>query len=154
LSNRLVIPADAGIHYEDLLAVPWKQGGRSLSGLDCYGLVKELFSRLGRDLPEIDPTPEAVADLDGLIIPACLELGEKIDNPEAYCVVVFAMHPPWVSHMGVVLPENKFIHALRRRTVQVNRLNDPYWQGKIAGYYRYRDVIPAPRSVIPAKAGI
>ncbi len=128
------------IKYEDLLAVPWKRGGRSAEGLDCYGLVKELYARLGRDLPEIEETPdtEAVEAIDKLWTAGYIDIGEKIENPEPYCVVVFCIRPPWVSHMGVVLTENRFIHILRKRTVQVDRLNHPYWKGKIAGYYRWK----------------
>jgi len=128
------------LQYEDLLAVPWRKGGRSPEGLDCYGLVKTIYFRLGRELPEIEETPEAEAvdAIDRLWQEGHVNIGERRDAPEPYCVVIFAIRPPWVSHMGVVLPEGRFIHILRGRTVQVDRLNHPYWKGKIAGYYRWK----------------
>lgn len=39
--------------YEDLLIVPWKDKGRDLEGLDCYGLVLELCQRAGTPLKDI-----------------------------------------------------------------------------------------------------
>lgn len=132
--------SERALKYDDLLSVPWKSGGRSLEGLDCYGLVKEIYARLGMALPEIDETPAmgAANEIDRLWKDGHVDIGEKIDRPEPYCVVVFSIRAPWVSHMGVVLPEGRFIHVLHGRTVQVDRLNHLYWKSRIAGYYRWK----------------
>ena len=39
--------------YEDLLVVPWVDKGRTLDGLDCYGIVLELCNRAGTPLKDI-----------------------------------------------------------------------------------------------------
>ena len=39
--------------YEDLLVVPWVDKGRTLEGLDCYGIVLELCKRAGTPLKNI-----------------------------------------------------------------------------------------------------
>ena len=39
--------------YEDLLVVPWVDKGRTLEGLDCYGIVLELCKRAGTPLKDI-----------------------------------------------------------------------------------------------------
>ena len=33
--------------YDDLIGVPFVDGGRDKNGLDCWGLVKEAFRRQG-----------------------------------------------------------------------------------------------------------
>ena len=38
--------------YEDLLNVPFKVHGRSMTGMDCYGLVLECCRRTGKVLPD------------------------------------------------------------------------------------------------------
>lgn len=41
------------LKYDDLLAVPYKEGGRDISGMDCYGYVIELCRRAGNPLNDI-----------------------------------------------------------------------------------------------------
>ena len=55
------------IDYTDLIGVPFKNRGRDVkTGVDCYGLVIEVFKRFGHNIPEYyadyDDT-EAVNDL-------------------------------------------------------------------------------------------
>ena len=33
--------------YEDLIGVPFVDGGRDTNGMDCWGLVRECFKRQG-----------------------------------------------------------------------------------------------------------
>jgi len=40
------------IEYESLIGIPCKDEGRTLEGLDCYGLVMEVYRRFGIELPE------------------------------------------------------------------------------------------------------
>ena len=41
------------IDYSDLIGVPFKNQGRDKNiGLDCYGLVMEVYKKLGIQLPE------------------------------------------------------------------------------------------------------
>lgn len=39
--------------YDDLLSVPYKEGGRDKDGMDCYGYVLELCRRNGTPLKDI-----------------------------------------------------------------------------------------------------
>ncbi|MFA5379028.1 MAG: hypothetical protein WC455_24955 [Dehalococcoidia bacterium] len=55
--------------YDDLLSVPYLKNGRTLAGLDCYGLVIECFKREGKvlkdlALPEYSPLAAHVASLN------------------------------------------------------------------------------------------
>jgi len=124
------------LDYEDLLGTPWKKAGRTVSGLDCYGLVKILCARIGVELPEISITPEDNREIDALVKKGAVSIGEPIDRSEPYCLVTFAIRPPYESHIGLVLPEGRFIHVLRNREVAVERLSHPYWRGKVSGFYR------------------
>ncbi len=51
------------IYYEDLLSVPYKRGGRSMDGMDCYGLVIECCRRHGDVLQDIADT-----SIDGIFL--------------------------------------------------------------------------------------
>lgn len=39
--------------WDDLLNVPYKAGGRTKDGLDCYGLVIEMCRRSGKELRDL-----------------------------------------------------------------------------------------------------
>jgi len=34
-------------NYDDLIGIPFVDGGRDITGLDCWGLALELFKRQG-----------------------------------------------------------------------------------------------------------
>ena len=46
------------LKYEDLLGKKFKYNGRGPDEYDCYGLVKEIYNRLGIELPEFASTDD------------------------------------------------------------------------------------------------
>lgn len=120
----------------DLLGKRYEKGGRGPLAFDCYGLVEEIGRRLGIPYPPIQ-TPEALADTHAAYL-LNRECCRPLAAPATHCVVAFSMVAPFVTHMGVVLSDcRRFIHILRKRMVTVERLDDPIWSRKIAGYYEH-----------------
>lgn len=120
----------------DLIGKPFKYGGRGPDEYDCYGLAKEIFNRLGKDLPDVNsPTEFDTIDCAGKELVKLIT--EVIDKPEPFCIVGFKVRPPYVSHMGIVL-ENRFtfIHILKNTHVCIERLDSLMWKDKIGGFYR------------------
>lgn len=122
--------------YIDLLGKDFKYGGRGPDKFDCYGLAIEIYKRLGIELPEY----ESFAD------PEQIDLGmndgrrnylQEIPKPEVGCMVMFSIRPPYVSHMGIMLDSNKFIHIMHKSQVSVERTDSLLWANKLAGFYRY-----------------
>jgi lipoprotein Spr len=52
-------------------------------------------------------------------------------------LVFFHTSGPEISHVGVYLQNNKFVHAATSGGVMVSDLNDPYWKDKYRGAGRY-----------------
>ena len=53
--------------YDDLIGVPFVDGGRDAkSGLDCWGLVKEVFRRQGYEVPDYHISAIEAADIAGV----------------------------------------------------------------------------------------
>ena len=94
--------------YGDLLGKPWARLGRGPKFYDCYGLVIEIYRRLGHNLPEVLYTDELI--LKGNVITDVVNSFWKISEVKAGSVVMFAeRNIP--THMGVALDDNRFIHA-------------------------------------------
>lgn len=59
---------DKTINYADLIGVQFKNRGRDItSGVDCYGLVMEVYRRFGIDLPEFTADFDDVEKINSLI---------------------------------------------------------------------------------------
>ena len=92
--------------YSKLLGVPYKKGGRDLSGLDCIGLVLLLNKENGINMPDYITPNE-----DNMIYQLVMEgkeLVEKLDEPEPGCIVLFRIRPMYF-HMGIVLDDCKHL---------------------------------------------
>ena len=134
IANKKYTP----VTVSDLIGKPFLYGGRGPDHYDCYGLVSEIYKRRGIALPPllsatsykaIDPIFQN--EKKGYI---------KIDKPEAYAIVSFIIRPPFVSHVGVVLENEKsFIHVLQKRFVAIEQLSSQSWNHRIEGYYRWRE---------------
>jgi cell wall-associated NlpC family hydrolase len=126
------------VKYKDLLGVPFKMGGRDLSkGLDCYGLCMEIAFRADSPIHEFHHGIEDLVDRDGAIADGKTHF-KQVDKPEPYCIVTFKIHPPFVTHMGIVLPDCKrFIHILEKKSVSIAKLSDKIWTRKLDGFYRF-----------------
>ena len=124
------------MRYFDLLGKRFRYGGRGPEHFDCYGLVMEMYRRQGIDLPEYE------SFADPRLIDAGLSDGRErwvtgIEAPEAGCMVMFRVHPPYVSHIGVMLDSLRFIHIMHKTGVAVERIDSLLWRDKLAGFYRY-----------------
>ncbi len=122
---------------DDLFSAKFADGGRGPKEYDCFGMFEELCRRRGIVLPpEENPIGEAEK---GAAIAAAIERGEwvKLDKPEPGCGVAFCVAPPFVTHIGMVLEDGKFIHIRKGAGVAVERLDHPLWRGCIAGFYRH-----------------
>ena len=131
ISDPSVIPAKAGIQS----AV-----NRTDNGYDCYGLVKEIYARLGIALPEYGYDSPDNFSLIHQLIHGGKDLFEPLEKPEPFCVVLFTIRPPYISHIGVVLENcNSFIHIMEKVCVAVEKLDHPIWSRRIRGFLKWKN---------------
>ena len=128
------------IKVGDLVGRKFVEGGRSLdTGLDCWGLVMEVYKRYGVRIPDFVIDTFAFRAVDALV-------GEEIETrrwEEVYTpadkdvplVVLMRMHPVLITHAGVFIGHNKVIHTMKGTGVILSKASA--LQSRIAGYYRY-----------------
>jgi len=110
------------------LGVPYQKNGTSLFGIDCSGLVVEVYRRYsGLDLPH---------DVDKLY-----KMVKKVKRNELVYgdLVFFALDYNQASHVGIYIDEGKFVHASETKGVIISSLEDPYYDRRYLGARR---VIP------------
>ena len=113
---------DGIIEYaESLLGTPHVMGGYSRSGLDCSGLVKLAHAQFDVELPRSSNDQGRY----GTILSPDEELkrGDLVFFHSTYAT------PNLITHSGIYLGENKFIHTSSSRGVSISALLDSgYWQ--------------------------
>lgn len=127
---------------EGLVGIPFLNRGRNVKeGLDCWGLVMEVFRRRGIILPDFDVDSFAFQAIDAL---AGEEVGyrtwEEVYRPldtDAPLVVLMRMHPVYVTHAGAFLGFNRILHTTKATGSILSRADA--LAGHIKGYYRYVD---------------
>lgn len=108
-------------YAESLLGTPHTMGGYSSSGLDCSGLVKLAHAQFDVELPHSSHEQARY----GTIIsqPDELKRGDLVFFHSTYAT------PKLITHSGIYLGENKFIHTSTSRGVSISAVLDSgYWQ--------------------------
>lgn len=119
--------------YDDLIGVPFVDGGRDKSGMDCWGLVKEAFRRQGCEVPDYHISAVEAADIAGTM-KRQEDDWVRLDGPHVGCLVLLRLTPGcWANHVGICLGDGKFLHAYVATGVCIDRLRR--WQSRIVGYY-------------------
>jgi cell wall-associated NlpC family hydrolase len=125
---------DEKIEYADLIGVPYKLGGTGEDGYDCYGLVRELYRRIGIAIPNFT----SPAEYDKKLIRQMIEQGksEWIRQECDDFATTVLIKTPGSLHVGFCLGNGKFIHTWKASNgVCVERLHK--WKSSILGYYKH-----------------
>jgi cell wall-associated NlpC family hydrolase len=110
-----------------LLDIKYRRGGRvPTTGFDCSGFVHYVFAQVfGVDLPQNSASQYQVGKQ---IARTDMKVGD---------LVFFKIHGKRISHVGIYLGENRFIHSPQTgERVRVNNLTENYWARRFAGARR------------------
>jgi len=110
------------------LGAPYQYGGDTKSGMDCSGLVTQVYSKYaGFDLPRSTKK--------------LYQLVKQVEQDDlAYGDLVF-FSDGWfsVSHVGIYIGEGRFVHSAKSSGVIVSSLDENYYKRRYRGARR---VIP------------
>ena len=113
----------------ELIGIPYKWGGMSINGFDCSGLLVYLFrNEAGMELPRT--TTKMVRENYLRVSRHELQPGDAVFFNQN------GRGP--VSHVGLYIGDNKFIHAPRTgKTIRIDSLASSYWSNRYHGARRF-----------------
>jgi len=121
LTNRKLID-----FVDQWWGVPYRIGGTTKSGIDCSGFIRGLVSETyGFSLPRSSREQAQY----------CKRV-EKTQVKEGD--LVFFSSGRHISHVGLYLANNKFVHASTSMGVIISDLDEPYWKRKYAFAGRFQ----------------
>lgn len=97
--------------------VPYKYAGKDKNGIDCSGLASTLYNHVYHKT--ISPSTKALVGEVKKIKESDLKEGD---------LVFFNTNGKSISHVGVYLQNNKFVHASTKKGVMISDMNEPYFQ--------------------------
>ena len=96
--------------------VPYKYAGKDKFGIDCSGLTSTLYNNVYKKT--ISCSTKALVGEVKKIKQSELKEGD---------LVFFNTNGKSVSHVGVYLQNNKFVHASTKKGVMISDMNEPYF---------------------------
>jgi lipoprotein Spr len=102
---------------DEWYGVPYKYGGKNKSGIDCSNFASTLYRAVyNKQLNGNSPT----------IFNQCKTLSKK-ELTEGD-LLFFKIESDQISHIGVYLQNNKFIHATTKKGIMIDDLDEDYYQ--------------------------
>jgi LysM repeat protein len=110
---------------KDWIGTPYSWGGISLDGFDCSGFIYYAFNAVGEKISR--------QSTDGYF-----SRSYYVDTPVVGDLVFFVnTYKSGISHMGIYLGNDQFIHASTSKGVTISSLNEAYYQQRFDGFKRF-----------------
>lgn len=102
---------------DEWYGVPYKYGGKNKSGIDCSNFTSTLYSNI---------YGKSVSGSSASIYEQCKTISKS--NLEEGDLVFFKIDGDKISHIGVYLQNNKFVHATTKKGVMIDDLDETYYK--------------------------
>jgi LysM repeat protein len=110
---------------KSLIGTPYVWGGNSPAGFDCSGFIHYVFNQSGTKIGRYST--------DGYY-----SRSYYVDKPVVGDLVFFEnTYKPGISHMGIYIGNNEFIHADGTKGVMITSLNNSYYKQRFDGFKRF-----------------
>jgi cell wall-associated NlpC family hydrolase len=123
--------------FDKWVGIPYKHLGRDKEGIDCWGLIVEIYKEKGIDVLDLDYEKDSRKRGDIFMLHYYQDW-QEVKEAKMYDVILLENRDRDIaSHAGVYISGGKFIHASKRGVI-IDRLSR--WQDKIIGIYRHKGI--------------
>ena len=127
--------------YNKYIDIPYLDGGRDSTGLDCWGLVRLVYSdHYGIQLPSFAEAYSTVNDTErtGELIARHKEQWQQLSEPEEGSVILFRILGV-ETHVGIYIGAGKFLHIRPGANSVIESIDSVSWKHRIVGYFKYQE---------------
>lgn len=122
------------------VGLPFKDKGRDISGVDCWGLLTLAFASRGVRVPDYAGEytgAQERAEVSALLTRASSALPwMQVAEPEEWAVVMFRTGSAR-SHVGIVTGRGRMLHISKNTTSRIESFETGLWTPRLVGFYRY-----------------
>jgi probable lipoprotein NlpC len=123
--------------FDDLIGKPYEDMARGPDAYDCWGLIIEVASRVGKVIPDYENVVcGEEAKVEGYLAHKGEYVKLSVREAEPGDVVVWKQIDGHL-HFGVVEDRYHFLHTRIELGVRRNRMDNPIIQQLIDGVYRW-----------------
>lgn len=110
---------------KNVIGTKYVWGGTTPAGFDCSGFIYYAFNQSGQNISRLST--------DGYF-----NRSYYVNDPQPGDLIFFRnTYRKGISHMGIYLGNNQFIHAGSSSGVTISSVNNTYWKSKLDGYKRF-----------------
>ena len=119
------------------IGVPFKDGGRTLDGFDCWGAIYLAFRERGIELPSYGEVSATDLRRVAREIKGGQEAWRPVETPREFDVVLLRLYNrAWVGQVGLMVDERRMLHTERASAAVVVPLDHYTVRTRVAGFRR------------------
>ncbi len=130
---------EAREYLYSLVGTPYLLGSADpMRGLDCYTLIKLFALKMGVELPDLQYSEDWASENPEFYSNGFKEYLKPVQPPFKTGDIILLRVYNAASHAGIILEDNKMIHATKINGVMISSVNNNFYKKRIVSAGRFK----------------